>query len=220
MHARVTTLAFQRDKVDEAIRIIRDRIGEVQQQPGFRDFLLMTDRATGKAMILTLWDSEGDLRAVEASGFPQARMAELAPLSAGQPVREICEVAVDAVSGIGDAGGAHAARVTSLMFQPDKIDEGTRIIRETILPTARQQKGFRGLLTLLDRGVGKGITCSFWESDGDLAASEASGYYQTQLAKVLPLSVGQPTREAYELTLPALVPAVGVEAQQPHAPAP
>lgn len=219
MHTRVTTLVFQRDKVDEAIQLIRSRIGELQQIAGYRDFLFLADRASGKTMILTLWESEGDLRATEASGYPQARMVELAPFSIGQPTREVCEVVVDDVAGIGDAGGAHAARVTTLLFQPGKIDESVRILRESILPVSRQQKGFRGLLTALDRGVGKGSTYSFWESEGDLAASEASGYYKAQVAKLLPLSVGTPTREVYELTLPALVPASAAQTQ-PHAPMP
>lgn len=219
MHARVTTLTLQRDKVDEAIQLIRRGIADVQQQAGYRNFLFLVDRATGKTSILTLWESESDLRATEASGFPQARMADLAPFTIGQPTREICEVAVDDLANIGDAGGAHAARVTTLLVQSGKIDESTRLIRESILPAIQQQKGYRGLLALLERGVGKASTYSFWESEGDLAASEASGFYQAQVSKVVPLSAGEPTRDVYELTLPALMPISSAQ-PQPHAPAP
>ena len=48
MHARVVTATLQRDKIDECIRIGRDSIvPEAKQQPGFRDYLFLTDRATG-----------------------------------------------------------------------------------------------------------------------------------------------------------------------------
>lgn len=219
MHARVTTLVLQRDKVDEALHILHNRIAEIKQQKGFHDILALVDRASGKCTIITLWANEADLRASEASGYVQARLAEMAPLTTVLPTREVFEVAVDDLSGLGV--GTKAARTTTALVQPGKTDEAIRLIRDSVAPAARQQKGYNGLLHLVDRATGKGISCTFWESEVDLTANEAGGYYQAQIAKVLPLMAGQPTREAYELTLPALMPAPVAQAQaQPHAPAP
>lgn len=217
MHARVTTVTFQRDKVDEVIQYLSGRGGELRGQKGFHHILFLTDRATGKSTILTLWNSEDDLKANESSGYYQARIAEMAQFAVAQPTREVCAVAVDDVSGL--TSGASAARTVTVLAQPGKVDEIVRIMRESILPAARQQKGYRGLVLLLDRGTGKCLVSSQWATAADLKATETSGYFQAQVAKVQPHIVGQIVREEYELTLPALTP-TPVTQTQPHAPAP
>lgn len=217
MHARVTTVTFQRDKIDEVNRYLNSNVAELKGLKGFHNILFLTDRATGKSTIMTLWNSEEDLKAAETSGYYQARMSELAPFAATQPTREVCSVVVDDVSGL--ASGASAARTVSVLAQPGKIDEIARIMRESVLPAARQQPGFRGLLFLLDRSTGKCIATSQWATEADLKATETSGYFQAQIAKIQPHIAGQPVRDLYELALPALTPAP-VTQPQPHAPAP
>ncbi len=221
MHARVTTSTIQRDKIDEGIRIFRDSIvPEAQKQKGFRDILLLLDRATGKFVVYALWESEADLRATEASGHYQTQVARLASLMVGQPTREICEVTVNELSAL-KTGSLHG-RVTTAMFQQGKIDEGIRIIRDSIVPEAKRQRGFDGLLSMLDRAMGKGTLLTLWESEADLNAGESSGYYQAQLAKVRPLFMGQPARESYEAIVPVVMAPAGVAAvdTQVHPPTP
>lgn len=219
MYARVTTAMFQRDKLDESIRILRDSIvPEVQKQKGFRDILMLVDRTTGKSIVYALWESEADLHATESSGHYQAQLAKVAPLSVGQPTREICEVTVSELSAL-NVGSVYG-RVTSALFQPGKIDEGVRITRDSILPESRKQRGFAGLLSVIDRAMGKGYVLSCWENEADLRASESNGYYQTQVAKLQPLFISQPTREAYEVNVfVAMVPPSAMDTQI-HPPAP
>lgn len=211
MHARVTTATIQRDKIDEAIRIYRDSIvPEGQKQKGFLDLLMLIDRATGKCIVYALWESEADLRATEASGHYQAQVARLASVMVGQPTREICEVTVNELSTV--KTGTLRGRVSTALFQQGKIDEGLRIVRDSIVPEAKKQQGFDGLLSLLDRGMGKGILLTLWESDADMNASESSGYYQTQVAKLGSVLMGQPTRETYEAIVPMVMAPAGVAA--------
>lgn len=219
MHARVTTATIQRDKIDECIRIWRDSVvREARQQKGLRDLLFFIDRSTGKSIVCALWESEADLHATEASGHFQAQVAKISPLAVGQPTREIFEVTVNDLATL--KPGTQYGRITTVMLQRDKVDESTRILRDSIIPEARKQKGFSGLLSMMDRGLGKGITLALWESDADMKAGESSGYYQTQIAKLQPLFMGQPTRETYEAIVPmAMVPAMGVDTQvQPPTP--
>ena len=93
------------------------------------------------------------------------------------------------------------ARVVSGQYQSAKMDEGLEMYRNSLAPAARQQQGFKGILGLVDRATGKGISITLWETEADLKASEASGYYQQQLAKFAPLFSGPPEREVYEVTL-------------------
>ncbi len=221
MHARVTTSTIQQGKIDEGIRIFHDAIvPEAQKQKGFRDILMLIDRATGKFVVYALWESEADLRATETSGHYQTQVAKLASLMVGQPTREICEVTVNELSAV-KTGTLHG-RVTTALFQQGKIDEGIRIVRDSIAPEAKKQQGFDGLLSLLDRAMGKSIILTLWESEADVNASESSGYYQAQVAKAAPILLGQPTRETYETLVPVVMVPAGVAAvdTQVHPPTP
>ncbi|HEU5347809.1 MAG TPA: antibiotic biosynthesis monooxygenase [Ktedonobacterales bacterium] len=91
------------------------------------------------------------------------------------------------------------ARLTIVQAQADKIDETTSIFRDSIVPAAKAQKGYRGSYLLTDRTTGKGTSVTLWDSLEDLRASETSGYYQEQLAKLAPFFTSAPVTEVYEV---------------------
>ena len=93
------------------------------------------------------------------------------------------------------------ARVVTTHAQPEKLDQLIAVFRDSIVPAARQQKGFVGISLLVDRATGKGVVVSRWQTEADLSAGEASGYYQEQLAKVGPFLTAPPTREAFEIAV-------------------
>ena len=65
------------------------------------------------------------------------------------------------------------ARKSTLRFQPENIEEATRIIREVMIPSARKQRGFKGALMLRDaENPAKHIVISIWETEEDLLASQ------------------------------------------------
>jgi heme-degrading monooxygenase HmoA len=99
-------------------------------------------------------------------------------------------------------------RVTTLQWQIGKkietMDEAIHIVEESIVPAARQQPGFKGFLTLVDRRGGKLILLTLWETEAALKAGEASGYYREQINKFAHLSqlyVTPPYQEVYELII-------------------
>ena len=95
MHARVIYGAFQLDKVDEAIKITRDFIlPTVKKQKGFKKYLALTDRATGKSMNIVLWNTEADMTASDSSEAYRVQAAKVMPLFAGPTTREHYEVVV------------------------------------------------------------------------------------------------------------------------------
>jgi len=93
------------------------------------------------------------------------------------------------------------ARVSITQVQPGKTDEGIRIHRESVVPACKQQKGFKGLYVLGDRKTGKGLTISLWETEADMTAGEASGFYQQQVAKFKDILTGPAVREGYEVSI-------------------
>jgi quinol monooxygenase YgiN len=97
MYVRVTTIQLQPGKVDEAIRIYQESvIPAAKQQAGFHSTSLLIDRTANKAIAITSWASEADMKANEASGYYQEQLAKFAPLFAAQPVRETYEVGASA----------------------------------------------------------------------------------------------------------------------------
>ena len=95
------------------------------------------------------------------------------------------------------------ARVSIAQSQPGKADEVIRIHRDSVVPAAKQQKGFKGLYLLHDRKTGKGITITLWETEADMTAGETSGFYQQQVAKFKDVLSAPPVREAYEVSVQA-----------------
>jgi hypothetical protein len=89
------------------------------------------------------------------------------------------------------------ARVVTSQLQSGKADEWVAIFRDSIIPAVKQQAGFRGALALTDSTTGTGIGITFWETEADPLANEASGFYQEQVAKVGPIVAAPPTRALY-----------------------
>ncbi len=61
------------------------------------------------------------------------------------------------------------ARVTSGKGDADRL---AKVIREQALPAAEKMEGFKGLLTLVDRQSGEGLTITLWESEAARRKSE------------------------------------------------
>lgn len=93
------------------------------------------------------------------------------------------------------------ARMTTLFIKPDKIDEAIRIYESSVMPAAREQKGFRMAKLLLDRNSGRAISITFWETEEDAAANEENLYYQDQLVKFMNIYAADPVREGYDVAI-------------------
>jgi heme-degrading monooxygenase HmoA len=61
MHARVST--YQTDNSDRLIEGFESVSGELEQMDGFSHAYFMVDRGSGKALSVTIWESEDALRA-------------------------------------------------------------------------------------------------------------------------------------------------------------
>jgi len=94
------------------------------------------------------------------------------------------------------------ARLTITQVKIDKLDEAEKVTKESVLPAAKSQKGFRGAY-LLSEPSGKAIMISLWETEEDAIANEKSGYYQEQLAKFKDMFTAPPVHEGYEVSLQA-----------------
>lgn len=63
MYARVSTYRATADRADEAISAFTGSLSQIREMQGVRGAYLLVDRQGGKAMTITLWDSEEAVRA-------------------------------------------------------------------------------------------------------------------------------------------------------------
>ncbi len=64
------------------------------------------------------------------------------------------------------------ARVTRFSSSPEKIEDGIKLIKETIVPGAKKIAGFKGGYWLLDRKAAKGFSVTLFDTESALKASE------------------------------------------------
>ena len=83
------------------------------------------------------------------------------------------------------------------------MDEIIAVSRESGLPAAQQQRGFKGALWLTDRDANKLMAVSLRETKEDMEAGEQSGYYREQIGRLGGLIAGEVVREAYEVSIQA-----------------
>lgn len=100
------------------------------------------------------------------------------------------------------------ARLTRSQIKPAAQDETTRRCRELILPAAKREEGFKGMLLLLHPDDGPSAVVTLWESEMAMLAGEASGYLEAQMAELAPLLATPPVRQAFAVrALEGIMPA-------------
>lgn len=78
MHSRMATLYPRSGNFDHVLRLLRDTVTPAaQKEPGFSGMLVMHNRQAGKVVGITLWESEDDMLASEASEYLQDQVSRL-----------------------------------------------------------------------------------------------------------------------------------------------
>ena len=105
MHARVTTLEVASDRFDDATRYTQEQVlPQLRQMDGFKGFITLGDRDSGRVFGVGLWESEEALHATDdaasqiRSGVAEASGATIASV-------ENCEVSVFEVPSAGPVSG-------------------------------------------------------------------------------------------------------------------
>lgn|SRR5687767_10327030 len=94
-YTRLTTLQADPSKLEDGIRFFREQaITTARQQRGFQGARLLVDRQSGKAVAVTLWESEEAARAAEGA-MNQSRTQGAQMLGATNPTTELLEMVVN-----------------------------------------------------------------------------------------------------------------------------
>lgn len=93
------------------------------------------------------------------------------------------------------------ARLVSMKILPMNMEEAVRIYQDSVVPVAKEERGFKGVLLLTDLYTGEGVSISLWESEDDMYASETSGFYHRKLDELDALFISTPVRKHFEVSL-------------------
>jgi heme-degrading monooxygenase HmoA len=89
------------------------------------------------------------------------------------------------------------ARVITSQLVSGKTDDAVSVWRDKVAQTLKQAKGFKGAYLVGDRGTGKGLTITLWETQEDADAMNAA--LPQTLALFDGLFAAQPSLETFEV---------------------
>ena len=95
------------------------------------------------------------------------------------------------------------ARAVNVQFQPDKVKEASRIVREEIVPAMEELDGFEGQFLLMQRDTGQAISLKLWETEDALTAFESSSLYGELMGRLSGVLAGPPEGEQYDVAVEA-----------------
>lgn len=96
MHARLTTIQMDPGKIDEAVSQFEENdLGMIKGLDGFNGFTLFADRAGGKVLGISYWDSKEQMDAAEQSVQDARQRTADTGGATSPPQVEVFEVAID-----------------------------------------------------------------------------------------------------------------------------
>jgi hypothetical protein len=93
------------------------------------------------------------------------------------------------------------ARLLKMQVKPERIDDAARLFAEDVVPSCRNQAGYRCAYFLVDRKLGECVPITIWETEALMLATEENRFFQTQLVKFLGLFHHGLIRETYEVVV-------------------
>lgn len=74
------------------------------------------------------------------------------------------------------------ARISRFTAQVGNLEEGLALVREAVAPRVQKQRGYEGLMVMMDRETGLAFTITFWKTEEDLAESRELGEHEAETA--------------------------------------
>ena len=161
MYARSTTVQAQSSSIDAGIAHMRDTVmPALEGTDGCVGMSLLVDRASGRCIATSSWESEEAMRASEESIRPLRDQA--AELFGGSAQVEEWEIA--AMHREHRAGEGACVRATWVRVDPDQMDRGIDFYKMTLLPALEELEGFCSASLLVDRASGRGVAAATFDN--------------------------------------------------------
>jgi heme-degrading monooxygenase HmoA len=178
MHVRITGLTGVND-IDAVVSFVRDEAKpQLQQQHGFRGMTVSADRSARVVGVLSIWDTDADLRA--SDGVATKVRGEGVAAFGGEATVETFEQTVAEVAT--PPGPDSRLQIRRISMDPSRVEDNIAFFKSTVLPDIKAQPGFQAVRQLIDRATGHGIVGTTWADMASLEAAAAHADEQRQRA--------------------------------------
>jgi hypothetical protein len=89
------------------------------------------------------------------------------------------------------------ARVNATEWNPDEVERGMRLTKETIIPSYQRQPGFRGYILLTEPNGAGALAITLWETEEDMDASASVA--QAMIPQLKGILRAPPDTRTYEV---------------------
>jgi quinol monooxygenase YgiN len=169
MYARSTTIRGNPQAMDEGIAYVRDNVmPAVRQMDGCIGLSMLVDHESGRCIVTTSWaDHEALMGSAEGVMAMRKRAAEI---MGGPADVQVWEVAL--MHRLHSAHHGACARVIWHDGDPAGVDQMIDTFRMTVLPQLEDLPGCCSVSVMLDRGSGRSVVTTTYDSPQDMAAAK------------------------------------------------
>ncbi len=175
-----------------AVAHLRDEVlPAIKDLSGFRGITASSDRKAGVIGILTMWDTEADLKASDAAA---SKVRENAIKSFGGRLVEVqvYEQVVQEVTAPPAPGSP--LLITPTKMDPAKVDENVEFFKSTVLPDMKATPGFRAVRNMVNRQTGEGMVGLVLADEASVKEAEARGDARRARASQQGIQLGERSR--------------------------
>lgn len=207
VYARSTTIMADPSSIDAGIAYVRDEVWPaIRTMKGCIGISMLVDRASGRGITTTSWESEEALRDSRAAVMA-LRDQGVAVTRSSAPTVEEWEIA--SMHRAHETHPGTYVRAAWSRLEPAKAARAIEFYKTTLLPQIEQQDGFVSASLMVDRANGRGVTSVAFDSLETLERSRDQADYlrgrSTQEVDVEFLDVGEFELALAHLHVPELV---------------
>ncbi|MEV6362604.1 hypothetical protein [Nocardia asteroides] len=169
MYARSSTIAAQSSSIDGGIAYLRNEVmPSLPEIDGWVGMSLMVDRATGRCIATTAWDTEESMQMSRRRVQP---LRDGLAQSLGGTTEKVEEWEVAVMHRDHLAGARACTRCTWVQGSPEEIEQMIDTFKFGLLPEFEKMEGFRSASLFVDRESGRAVGSTVWSSLEELEHS-------------------------------------------------
>ena len=173
MYARTTTIQASPESIDAGLAQVRDEVMPgIATMPGSIGLSMLADRASGRCIVTTSWDSEESMRASEEA-VRGMRSNAVQAMGGGEPEVDHWEIAL--MHRAHEVHEGACARVIWSEGDPAGAEDRLATFRMAMLPRIEQLPGFCSLSLLIDRQTGRGAMTVTYDNREDMQRATEAG---------------------------------------------
>lgn len=196
MFARSTTIQALPSAIDQGLAYLReDVMPALLRMDGCVGFSALVDRASGRCIATSSWDSERAMRAT--AGAVQAVRDE-GTKAFGGTIASVEEWEIALLHREHHTQEGTCVRVTRIQGDPSQVDRAVEIVRGTVIPRLEAMSGFGSCSFLVNRTTGLAVGTFAFDTRAALEASRAGA---TEVRTAVVQQLGATVEDVHEFEL-------------------